>query len=155
MCLTADSISTYLQSNFQGLNIINTWGEKAFFYNPANLLKRGLYFCTLKEKDGNNDKASNLNRAGIFRINFGLPKKTFLNTFQILPKRPAKGTIIEGPYDFTQLDTLTPHPVYGWMSWVSILNPSATAWPQLEALLTESYQLCLQKYDAKKLSQIV
>jgi hypothetical protein len=30
---------------------------------------------TIKEKDGENDKSSNLNRDGVFRVNFRFPKK--------------------------------------------------------------------------------
>ena len=36
------------------------------------ILKRGIYFCTIKEKDGDNDKASNLHRYAVFRVNFGI-----------------------------------------------------------------------------------
>jgi hypothetical protein len=113
------------------------------------LLKRGVYFLTLKEKDGDNDKASNLDRENIFRINFGISKKIFLQHFSTLPKRPAKGHSIEGPYDFQKLDTLTPHPVYGWMAWVSILNPSDCSFEMLEKLIKESYQIACDKYLAR------
>ena len=79
--LAYNEISSYLSSNFPGLFIIKAWGEKTFFYNPERILKRGIYFCTIKEKDGPNDKASDLNRPDIFRINFGIDKKTFLSIF--------------------------------------------------------------------------
>lgn len=149
---TSEWISNYLISHFSGLNEIDAWGEKSFFYNPEGLLKRGVYFCTLKEKDGDHDKASELNRANIFRVNFGVSKQTFLNIFHTLPKRPSKGNVIEGPYDFRELDVLTPHPVYGWMAWVSILNPSIQSWDKITELRAESYQITLKKYFNKKLS---
>jgi len=110
-------ISHYLVTKFQDLNIVNAWGEKSFFYNPNNVYKRGIYFCTIKEKDGENDKASHLDRPDVFRINFGISKSTFLTLFQKIPARPAKGCCIEGDYDFTEFDRLTPHSVYGWMAW--------------------------------------
>ena len=144
--MTRNDISDFVVANFPGLNVVNAWGEKSFFYNPNNLLKRGVYFLTLKEKDGDNDKASNLDRENIFRINFGISKKIFLQHFSTLPKRPAKGHSIEGPYDFQKLDTLTPHPVYGWMAWVSILNPSNNSFEMLEKLIKESYQIACDKY---------
>ena len=147
--ITEDWILNYLVSNFPGLNVIDTWGEKSLFYNPDKLLKRGIYFCTIKAKDGANDQASNLDRDDVFRINFGLSKTTFLSMFTELPKRTIKGGFIEGPYNFKTLDTLTPHPVYGWMAWVSILNPSISSWNKIEALLSESYQLCIKKYNKK------
>ncbi len=41
-------------------------------------LKRGIYVLTVKEKDGENDKASMLNRHGVYRISIGLKKETFM-----------------------------------------------------------------------------
>ena len=114
--MNCNEISSYLTAHFYGLNIVNTWGEKSFFYNPDNLLKNGVYFCTLKQKDGDHDKASELNRDGVFRVNFGISKQTFLNIFHNLPKRPSKGNIIDGNYDFKAVNILTPHPVMvGWL----------------------------------------
>lgn len=147
--LTPEWISNYLLKNFQGLKSINAWGEISLFYNPDNLLKRGIYFCTIKEKDGENDGASNLNRIGIFRMNFGVSKNTFKGIFQTVPKRPTKGKCIEGNYDFQALDTLIPHPVYGWMAWVCILNPSIQSLDELELLIEESYRICIEKYEKK------
>lgn len=150
--LTEEEVLDYLVSNFPGLNVIDAWGEKSLFYNPDKLLKRGIYFCTIKTKDGANDQASNLDRVDVFRVNFGLSKTTFLSIFTKLPKRPIKGGFIEGSYDFQALDILTPHPVYGWMAWVCILNPSVSSWSEIEKLLSESYQLSIAKYN-KKLSK--
>lgn len=147
--LTPHLISDYLLNNFVGLNVIETWGETSFFYNPDNVLKRGIYFCTLKVKDGENDKASDLHRDHIFRMNFGVSKKTFLSIFTTIPKRPIKGGVIEGEYDFKIVDTLTPHPIYGWMAWVSILNPSIQSLEKLKLFMEESYKICIEKYKKK------
>ena len=151
--LTIDWVLNYLTLSFSGLSIIDTWGEKSLFYNPDNLLKRGVYFCTIKNKNGANDQASDLDRADVFRVNFGISKETFLAIFAELPKRPIKGGFIEGPYNFKTLDSLTPHPVYGWMAWVSILNPSISSWNKIEVLLAESYELSINKYNKKKSNQ--
>jgi hypothetical protein len=147
--ITIDFILRDLLANYSGLKIIDAWGEVSLFYNPDDSLKRGIYFCTLKNKDGENDKASHLYRADVFRMNFGISKKTFVSIFNTIPKRPIKGGVIEGDYDFQSTDALTPHPIYGWMAWVSILNPSTTSFKDLKALIDESYALCIQKYKKK------
>ncbi len=147
--MTIEKILNYIHLHFTGLHVFDVWGEKSFFYNPEGLFKRGIYFCTLKTKDGENDKASHLDRDGIFRVNFGISKATFLSIFHSLPQRPTKGSIIEGSYDFTKLDMLTPHPVYGWMAWVSVLNPTPHTWQNIMPLLEESYALCCKKYAAR------
>ena len=141
-------ISNYLISSFPGLNQVNTWGEVCFFYNPHRKLKYGVFCCTIKEKDGPKDKASNLDRENVFRLNFYLSKETFLRIFGKVPERPGKISTFSGLYDFEALNTLTPHPIYGWMRWVSILNPTAATWCKIEPLLAESYALSIKKYNS-------
>lgn len=134
-----DQLHEFLTSQLDGVSPQNSWGETAYFYNPGNLLKRGTYFATIKEKDGENDRASNLDRDGIWRLNFGVPKTEFHKLFGQPPARPAKGGVIEGPWDFTQLDQLTPHPVYGWMSWLAINVPSLQSFELCKPLLVEAH----------------
>ena len=86
---------------------------------------RGAYFCTLKEHDGENDRASALDRPGVYRLSFGAPSSTYARVFGPRPPRPGKGGVVKGPWPFTALDQLTPHAVYGWMGWLSILNPTS------------------------------
>ncbi len=147
--VTPAIISDYVLNAFIHVRPLNAWGETSFFYNPGDLRPRGTYFCTIKEKDGENDKASALHRKDVFRLNFGVTKQTFLRLFGVIPKRPFKGGIIEGAYDFTQLDSMCPHPVYGWMCWIAIINPSQESFIRLKGLMLESYQLVLQKHQKK------
>ncbi|WP_343035315.1 DUF6194 family protein [Parasulfitobacter algicola] len=46
----------------------------------------------------------------------------YLELFGPPTPRLGKGGVIEGNWHFTAKNTLTPHPIYGWMSWFSILN---------------------------------
>ena len=39
-----------------------------------------------------------------------------------------------------------PHPVYGWMSWVCVLNPSAETFKTMQPLLAEAYDLAVAKF---------
>ena len=59
----------------EGAVLVNSWGEQGLFYNPERLLKRGVYILTVKNKDGENDKGSRLDRDGIYRLNLGVRKK--------------------------------------------------------------------------------
>ncbi|MFY7924854.1 MAG: DUF6194 family protein [Aquidulcibacter sp.] len=52
--------------------------------------------------------------------------------------RPEKGSVIEGEWDLMALDQLTPHPIYGWMSWLSCLNPSLETWERCMPLLADA-----------------
>ncbi len=49
------SITEYIESTFDDIHIVTAWGETSFFYNPHRKLPRGIYFATIKEKNGPND----------------------------------------------------------------------------------------------------
>ena len=138
-----------IQRDFIGVTSKTSWGETSLFYNPDHILPNGIYFCTLKEHDGENDKASKLNRIDVFRMSIGISKTAYQDRFGTRPKRPNKGDIIDTEHDFTKLDTLMPHPIYGWMSWVQILNPSTESFETLLPLLNEAYINAIIKFDKR------
>ena len=40
-------------------------------------------------------------------------------------------------YDFTSSNQLMPHPIYAWMGWVCILNPTEQKFEELKPLIQE------------------
>ncbi|MDO3386337.1 DUF6194 family protein [Gilvimarinus sp. SDUM040013] len=144
--MSPSTICEFLLAHYSGLVQLNKWGETSFFYNPGKVLPHGIYFATIKEKDGANDKGSNLDRTEIFRFNFAVAPATFGQHLGPKPKRPAAGEVINTRYDLQQLNTLMPHPVYGWMNWVCVLNPDDACFAALKPLLDESYQLAQKKF---------
>lgn len=148
--MTIEQIKKFILENFQGLVIKQTWGETSFFYNPDRSKPNGTYFLTIKETDGENDQASGLNRKGVFRINFCISGALFLNLFGVKPKRPAKGQCIQGDYDFMSLNTLLPHPVYGWMNWVAISNPDSQQFEVIKPMIALSYKAAVERFNNKK-----
>lgn len=64
---------------------VDSYGERALYYNPCGKLKRGIYILTIKEKDGPNDKSSRLDRDKIFRLSIGVRRSTFVRLFGSLP----------------------------------------------------------------------
>jgi len=147
------SIANMFTERFKDTVRVEAWGETSFFYNPNNRLPRGVYFATLKSKDGENDSASALNRDGIFRLNIGTSKTLFVERFGPPPRRPEKGKTIGGDWDFTTIDHLTPHPVYGWMSWVSILNPGPRSLVELDPMLQAGFDKAVIAYE-KRVSKL-
>jgi len=113
------------------------------------LLPNGVYFCTIKEKDGDNDKSSNLDRDNTFRFSIGISKQSFENLFNTKYKRPKKGGIIESDFNFEELDIITPHPIYGWTSWICILNSSKESFDDIKDFIEESYNLAIEKFNKK------
>lgn len=114
------------------------------------MLKRGVYVLTVKEKDGENDRTSILDRESVWRLNIGVRKQTFRTLFGELPKRPCKGGIVDMPYNFSAKDVIMPHPIYGWMRWICVLNPSETTFEQLRPLMLESNEYAKEKFSKRK-----
>ena len=140
----------YCLQNLEGTVLVESWGEKGIFYNPDHVLKRGVYILTVKEKDGDNDKGSGLNRENVYRVNLGIRKSTFMELFGAVPKRPSAGGIVDMNYDFTALDKMLPHPVYAWMAWMCVLNPSEQTFEKLKPFIKEAYEYAKEKFKKRK-----
>jgi hypothetical protein len=95
--MNAKQLEHWILDNYQGVIVTDAYRERSFFYNPDSSLPNGIYFTTIKESDGPNDKASNLNRDGIYRLSLGVGKKQYQQLFGDVPKRPAKGEIVSRP----------------------------------------------------------
>jgi hypothetical protein len=144
-----DEIVDDLFNRFDHLSVKRTWGETSLFFNPKGASAHGSYFVTIKESDGENDKASNLVRSGIFRVSFGLSRDSYEALFGPKPPRPAKGGVVETGHDFMQINLLMPHPIYAWMNWVQVLNPSQEAWNSNQNLIQESYELSKARFEKR------
>lgn len=148
--IEADEVLKYCLENLEGTILVSSWGERGIYYNPDNILKRGVYILTVKEKDGDNDKGSNLNRENIYRVNLGIRKTTFIEMFDFIPKRPAKGCIVDMNYDFSATNKILPHPVYAWMGWICLLSPSEQTFNELKPLIQEAYEYAKEKFKKRK-----
>ncbi|MBD5155225.1 MAG: hypothetical protein HDT15_09200 [Oscillibacter sp.] len=149
--MTPDEILKYCLEGLDGTVLVNSWGERGIFYNPDGRLKRGIYILTVKEKDGEHDKSSRLDRKDVYRVNLGLRKSTFTQMFGSMPKRPDKGGVVDMDYEFSSVDTLLPHPVYAWMGWICVLNPSQERFEELKPLIQKAYEYAKEKYIKRKI----
>jgi Family of unknown function (DUF6194) len=117
------------------------WGDTFFIHDPNRNLEgpRRFPFATIVTKDyGDFDNRSNLNRPGVFRLNVGVSSQTYRGLFPT-----------DGDHDFTALDTLMPHPVYGGQHWVSVLNPSEATFEKLRPLLDEAYRIAVRRNEPR------
>ena len=145
-------ITQSITATFASVQPVDAWGDTFFFYNPDRQRAAEIYFATLKSKDDEYDNTSNLNRPDVFRLNIGISKATYRTLFGAPPARADTGKAVETKDDFSALDQLLPHPVYGRMFWVCVLNPSAATFQALQPLLAEAYDLAVKKY-AKRMAR--
>ncbi len=127
------AVRAYIVQTFPDVGVVEASGGTFFFTDPEQKFP----FATLVTGD-EYDQASNLNRPGVFRLNVGVSKQTFAALFGGAP--PG-----EGGYDYTALDRILPHPVYGRMYWVCVLNPSAATFETVRGLLAEAYEAGLRQ----------
>ncbi|NTU52547.1 MAG: hypothetical protein HGA97_02375 [Chlorobiaceae bacterium] len=144
--MTSDEMIHGIVSALPGVIPKASWGEIALFYNPGGALPNGVYFCTIKEHDGEHDKASNLNREGVFRLSVGVGSETYSELFGQRPIRPPKGGVVATGHDFAVLNRLTPHPVYAWMGWVQILSPSKASFETIYPLVEEAHRRAVTRF---------
>lgn len=149
-----ENIIEKIISSFAGVIPKSSWGETSLFYNPGKTLPNGVYFCTIKEKNGDNDKSSDLDRSGVFRLSIGISKETYEGKFGSRPKRPCKGGIVDTGHDFKKTDTLMPHPIYGWMSWVQVLSPKEGTLDTIFPLLAEAHSNAVVKFNKKTANKL-
>lgn len=147
--LDADTLLDRVRARYDGLVAHDVWGERGLFYNPGGDLPRGAYFLTVKERNGENDRASNLDRPGVYRVNVGLSKGSYRTRFGDPPARPPKGGVVDTGHEFTTTDELLPHPVYAWAGWVCVLSPSAETLSTLWPLVDEAYERAVGAYEER------
>ena len=148
--MTHAAITAHVLATYAGVYHATNEGDAFFIYDPARSLPRQKQwpFATIVTKDNDFDRASNLNRPDVFRLNIGVGRETFARLFGPPPEFDATDPWkIRSDIDFAALDTLMPHPMYGRMYWVSVLNPSdATFDQQIRPLLEEAYALVVRRY---------
>ena len=147
------TITKYIADTFDGVDVVvgsreagspeMAWGDTFFIYDPDRNLepKHQFPFATIVTKDyGEFDRASNLDRPGVFRLNVGVSKQTFQS---LCPAGDAG-------HDFTALDRIMPHPVYGKMYWVCVLNPSETTFEAVKTLLAGAYGMAVARHGKRR-----
>jgi len=149
-------MSQYIIDTFQGVDVVINSDNSFFFYNPDSTLPPDHMFpwLTLMIND-ENDQFSQLDRPSVYRLNIGVSKATFRTLFGLSgasadSNETDEGTTEPAHYDFTALNQIMPHPVYGRMYWVCILNPSDESLQTIvRPLMDEAYATAVHKYNKR------
>ena len=114
------------------------WGDSFFFYDPDDVpSNRKMPFATIVTKDYEGfDTASDLNRAGVFRLNIAVGRAVFE---ELLGYPPAAHDGRHEGVDYRVLDGILPHPVYAAQSWICVLNPGDATASHVRTLLTDAH----------------
>jgi Family of unknown function (DUF6194) len=126
------------------------WGDTFFRYDPDGdqPANQRLPFATLVVSDYPGwDTESDLDRAGIFRVNVAIGRSDFERLFGYPPKEHEAH---HSDFDYAATDILLPHPTYASQGWVAILNPGERASLQLKSLLENAHRLAVQRHGRRQ-----
>ena len=138
-------VARYIRDAFENVEAMDSYGYTMFFYGSERMLP----FVTLIAADNEDDKVSDLDRQGAFRINIGVSKDTYHSLLGPTPPPPGPSGVIETGADYTALDTFIPHPHYGNMNWLCVLSPSAATWEKTRALIEDAYGLAKRRAERR------
>ncbi len=141
--MSPDAIANYIIATFPDAQQVKLPSGDAFFFFKDD---QRMPLATIVHSDAF-DAASDLNRAGVFRLNIGIKKETYESLFGPPPKATPNFDVVSTGHDFTKLDELMPHPIYAPMMWVCVLSPSDTTFERIKPLLAEAYNLAVKRYQ--------
>jgi hypothetical protein len=121
-----DEITSWITTTYPETVVAQALGATFFSLDPSHWPN----FATIVTTDEHDmGTPSNLARDGVFRLNIGIGKETFLRLV---------GSMTHP--DYAALDTILPHPVYARQRWIAILNPSRGTFEEaVKPLISEAH----------------
>lgn len=133
MSVSIADIRSFLETALPVVSVHDSTPDLFFFQDDEQKFP----FATIVTHDDPYDNASKLDREGVFRLNLVVDKQTFQELF---PGLQTRTDLDDANFDYQARDMLFPHPVYGRMRWVSVINPDGV-WPVCQDLLTRAHQI--------------
>ena len=104
------------------------WGDHFFYYSPDGSVPQNRQpFATIVTKDYPDDAQSQLDPDGRWRLNVHVGRASL---------RELVGEVnggVDGARDYSETDVILPHPVYGPLGWIAVVNPG----PRTESVVLE------------------
>lgn len=138
--MTIDEISSWVESLGDVLTLRPApgdgspevaWGDLFFYYAPDGVVPQGQPFATVVTKDYPGEPSSGLG-SGVFRVNIDAGRRGQAET--------------EDP---TRRDEVLPHPVYGRLGWVCVVQPGPSAAGELPSLLRDAHSAAQRRWERR------
>lgn len=108
------------------------WGDVFFYFSPDGTVPPGQPFATVITKDYPDEPAWQ-RATGSIRVNIHVGARVFAD---LLGHLPGEGS---GP-DPTAVDVVMPHPAYGELGWISVVDPGTRTRQIVTEQLEAAYQ---------------
>lgn len=104
------------------------WGDAFFYYAPDGGMPRNTQpYGTIVTKNYPDDTACDLDRPGRWRVN-------------VQVGRAALPDLLGQEHDPATADVVLPHPVYGALGWICVVNPGERTTETVVRLLREAHE---------------
>lgn len=119
------AISAYIRDTFAGVETVSEEGRTTFFRGPA----RGSPLAILVNRDSQTDRVSNLDRDGVFRLDFAVGEDSYRELID------EDSTNI-----YSGFNRIMPHPRPERAGWVCVVKPrEETFCDTIAPLLAEAF----------------
>ena len=120
------------------------WGDAFFYYAPDGQVPEHIQpYGTIVTKDYPDDTASRLDEEGRWRVNIHVDRRTFVRLTEEEPRS------LDRVRDFAAADVINPHPVYGALGWVSIVNPGERTTSTAIELLRSAHEAARVRFERR------
>lgn len=109
------------------------WGDFFFYYAPDGQVPHNMQpYATIVTKDYPDDAQSELDPVGRWRVNIHVGRARFEGL-------TGESTRNFSSRDFAAADVIMPHPVYGALGWIAVVNPGGETLPTVLELLRDAH----------------
>jgi hypothetical protein len=120
------------------------WGDAFFYYAPDGRMPRNVQpYGTIVTKDYPGDTASDLDPPDRWRVNVHVDRATFR---ELTGEEPQD---LSRPRDHTAADSVLPHPVYGTLGWISVVNPGEGTHATVVRLLRAAHDAARARFGRR------
>ncbi|PJJ72821.1 hypothetical protein CLV46_2398 [Diaminobutyricimonas aerilata] len=120
------------------------WGDAFFYHAPDGVMPTNEQpYATVVTKDYPDDTASRLGN-GRWRVNIHVGRATFV---ELTGENPRD---LGSHWDHAAEDMLMPHPVYGALGWLAVIDPGPATSATLERLLRDAHHAARARHERRE-----
>ncbi|MEU6084505.1 DUF6194 family protein [Streptomyces sp. NPDC047108] len=121
-----------------------TWGDAFFYHAPDGRIPHHVQpYGTIVTKNYPGDTACDLDAPGRWRVNVLADRTTFRELTGEEPRSLAR------PRDHTAVDCVMPHPVYGALGWICVVDPGARTEDTVVRLLHRAHDAARVRFTRR------
>ncbi|MEV0928094.1 DUF6194 family protein [Streptomyces spongiicola] len=123
----------------------SAWGDAFCYYAPDGQLPRNVQpYATAVTRNRPGDTASDLDPPNRWRLNIRVDRAVFEELTGEERRDPGR------PRDHAATDLVVPHPVYGALGWISVVNPGARTRSTVLRLLQDAHDAARVRSERRR-----